>query len=1207
MNLFFKSYNKFLFFFLLITVPAPVLLSRSTDSALCFSPIVQTVQTPFQPDNQPFLSFFVDKRGVVYLGKENVLYVISGEKTHQFNLNGPVFVSGNKNDTVFYASVNDFGVISSDPERNTSLNSMNHPDDSCYLRIYPEGLCATAYGLFIYENRMIHLIKNNRIIHFSFDHPIKNLYYENKQLFLQTLNKDLFCWNGENFSRLVFSSLLPEDIIISINSDEKKLSVIFSSGLKWNYELADGFYTFQNKEHVSSPGLTAMNLFTDKFNCTIVRGEGLRMTDPADRTIFRLGPDNGFSFNDLIACQEDDDSNLWLLFSHGLYRVGNPALFSVIEFQKKYPGRINAMLVHNQQIYLSGNSGIFSLSLAGEHPQPLMKTISESATDNLYLLGSNGESVFAAGNEHLYEITDQKLSEIDTGFFYQLLVLSDDSVLVSCKDGIIFYNRISGSRKWISLSIDPSFHSIHSLHYLNHSIWFVADEKKIIRIRDNFNYSSPEIVYKTQNTLSLQQSGKDLFIISDDSLYRIDAQTGTVYPVNNLFDASLLRNSKLSISDTDSILWIIADHAEKPVLWSLTRSIKKSQVYPFVSEFNEITGLGSSGDYLWISDRHNLYRLNRKLLQNKTDFLPALEINQGHKPVVLTDTVSGNLFNPRKAKPDIYLKYKDKDFTISVMPEDNICGSNYYIRYRILPVEKEWSEWVPQKPLNIKNLKSGKYLFQIQRTNQFGQVSSPSSFILQIRVQVFRYWISYIFYFLILIILVFLINKWRLISIHKIESKAEEKVKDQIDELVREKEKSDKLVADMFPKTTADELKASGRAKWDKYEMATVLFSDIQGFTKIAEHMNPEMLIDELDKFFFHFDSVVEKYNIEKIKTIGDAYMAAGGIPEKNSTNPVEVVLAALEMQHYMHELKKTNADIWDLRIGIHTGPVIAGVVGHKKLSYDIWGDTVNTASRMESSGVAGKVNISGTTYSLVKNYFVCEYRGKLPVKYKGNIDMYFVNGLRPELTVDLAGIPNKRFFILLQTLRLNDLEAKVFDAYYQYFDEKFRFHNMNYIHRFLEQIRLLCRAEELDEEDTLICLTTGLVLYSGLSQNYENFENRSVVIARELLPSFHYNDKQIDLISHTLIGTKYPPEPRNILEKIVIDARMEYLGRPDLPSIIKEMYAEAKENGSKLDFSSWKEKQISVLQSFNFYTLASRRLREVQAPEQIMAIEKET
>ena len=225
------------------------------------------------------------------------------------------------------------------------------------------------------------------------------------------------------------------------------------------------------------------------------------------------------------------------------------------------------------------------------------------------------------------------------------------------------------------------------------------------------------------------------------------------------------------------------------------------------------------------------------------------------------------------------------------------------------------------------------------------------------------------------------------------------------EELIREKEKSESLLANLLPKTTADEIMSKGKASKMKYNFVTVLFSDIQGFTRIAEEMNPEVLIDELDRFFFHFDSVVEQYNIEKIKTIGDAYMCAGGIPEKNRTNPVEVVLAAVMMQQYMAALKaeaeKEGRSFWDIRIGIHTGTVVAGVVGHKKLSYDIWGDTVNTASRMESSGEPGKINISGTTYEFVKDYFVCEHRGKMPVKYKGELDMYFVTGFQPDMSDD--------------------------------------------------------------------------------------------------------------------------------------------------------------------------------------------------------------
>jgi len=197
----------------------------------------------------------------------------------------------------------------------------------------------------------------------------------------------------------------------------------------------------------------------------------------------------------------------------------------------------------------------------------------------------------------------------------------------------------------------------------------------------------------------------------------------------------------------------------------------------------------------------------------------------------------------------------------------------------------------------------------------------------------------------------------------------EQIINNRTEDLIKEKEKTEALLSNVLPKNTADEIMAKGKATKIKYNFVTVLFSDIQGFTKIAEETNPEVLIDELDKFFFHFDSVVEKYGIEKIKTIGDAYMCAGGIPEKNRTNPVEVILAALEMQQYMLKLKSISEiegmKFWDIRIGIHTGTVVAGVVGQKKLSYDIWGDTVNTASRMESSEMLGRLTFQGQPMNL--------------------------------------------------------------------------------------------------------------------------------------------------------------------------------------------------------------------------------------------------
>ena len=212
-----------------------------------------------------------------------------------------------------------------------------------------------------------------------------------------------------------------------------------------------------------------------------------------------------------------------------------------------------------------------------------------------------------------------------------------------------------------------------------------------------------------------------------------------------------------------------------------------------------------------------------------------------------------------------------------------------------------------------------------------------------------------------------------------------------------ERKKSDKLLLSILPEKIAIELKRNDIVVPVKYETVSVLFTDIAGFTRIAEKMNPEELVSELDHIFSVFDSIVKKHNVEKIKTIGDAYMAAGGIPVANKTNAVDTVLCAIEFQEYMKFLqakkKFEEKPFFELRIGIHTGSVVAGVIGHEKIAYDIWGDTVNTASRMESSGIVGEINISSSTYDLVKELFLCEHRGKVSAKNKGEIDMYLVKG----------------------------------------------------------------------------------------------------------------------------------------------------------------------------------------------------------------------
>ena len=210
----------------------------------------------------------------------------------------------------------------------------------------------------------------------------------------------------------------------------------------------------------------------------------------------------------------------------------------------------------------------------------------------------------------------------------------------------------------------------------------------------------------------------------------------------------------------------------------------------------------------------------------------------------------------------------------------------------------------------------------------------------------------------------------------------------------KEKKRSEKLLLNILPAETAEELKATGKAKTKKLDMVSVLFTDFKNFTQASEILTAEELVEEINYCYSEFDRIVTRFGIEKIKTIGDSYMCAGGLPVANNTHPFDVVAAGLEMVNFIERNKQERISkgrpYFELRLGIHSGPVVAGIVGIKKFAYDIWGDTVNTASRMESSGEIGKVNISGSTYELVKHRFHCVHRGKIAAKNKGHIDMYF-------------------------------------------------------------------------------------------------------------------------------------------------------------------------------------------------------------------------
>jgi len=246
-------------------------------------------------------------------------------------------------------------------------------------------------------------------------------------------------------------------------------------------------------------------------------------------------------------------------------------------------------------------------------------------------------------------------------------------------------------------------------------------------------------------------------------------------------------------------------------------------------------------------------------------------------------------------------------------------------------------------------------------------------------------------------------NKKLIYELQVNNEQLEVKVQQRTREIERQKEiietakaQSDSLLLNILPDEIAEELKKFGKSYARKHDQVSVLFSDIKGFSSVAETLTPVKLVTQLDEVFGAFDNIIAKYDMEKIKTIGDAYMCACGLPLPDEENAIKAVKAGIDMQRFINEFglanKIQNLPVFEVRIGIHTGPLVAGVVGLKKFAYDIWGNTVNLASRMEQHSEAGKVNISGETYKLIKDQFRCTHRGRIETKSKLHVDMYFVD-----------------------------------------------------------------------------------------------------------------------------------------------------------------------------------------------------------------------
>ncbi|MBN1952766.1 MAG: HD domain-containing protein [Bacteroidales bacterium] len=434
------------------------------------------------------------------------------------------------------------------------------------------------------------------------------------------------------------------------------------------------------------------------------------------------------------------------------------------------------------------------------------------------------------------------------------------------------------------------------------------------------------------------------------------------------------------------------------------------------------------------------------------------------------------------------------------------------------------------------------------------------------------------------------------------------KLQQQLEEISNERDKYKTLVNRYKLEKREESVKTKKEVNVLRFRMATVLYADAEGFASISEDMDSGQLVDNLDEIFIELGKILEKHELKNLKSIGDSMLGVGGIPHKNITNPIQVVLAAVEMQYYLNMIQKTHQDdrIWKLRVGVHTGPVIAQLSGRKKINYDLKGESVNLATRIRSYCEKGNILISESTYELVKDLFQCEYYTRMPVKYKGDMLLYHVKGIRPQYSLQKKCIiPNRTFIIRFGLIQFTDLQELMLNKLEKELPEYLHYHNIKHTIDVVTQVELIGLGEDLNDSDLLLLKTAALFHDSGHILGYDDHERFSTLIAREILPDYYYTQPQIDQICELIMSTQMPPKPVNKLEEIMCDADLDYLGRSDMIPVSTLLYRELREISKIKSWNEWNRLQIKFISNHQYFTKTAMSLREVNKQKQIERIKK--
>jgi class 3 adenylate cyclase len=744
---------------------------------------------------------------------------------------------------------------------------------------------------------------------------------------------------------------------------------------------------------------------------------GLVLMTPDGQLDRVIDTKSGAASNTVNGIYADRAGSLWLMFNKGILHVEIELPTTHFADRQGLEEIVLAIQRHQGSLYAGTMTGLSRMVLPPPGGTPHFDPV-PGIQGQIFTLLSTSQGLLAGGQLGIYEVSDRGSRSILPGVLIWDLCLSmyDSKVLYAASSkGLYVFHLQNG--QWKNVAEVPSEgHAFKSVQEDSDGRVWVTTGAGITRIyltSSGFvteRFTEKDGVRGPFRKNVVYRIGNRVVFATPKGLLQFDRERKRFVPCESF--GSMFADGTHPVSSIRQSprgdVWISGE-GYNGILHNYSKGTYNWELNPLArSGIKELYALYLDGpDVAWAAGseggmvRHNVWATSLPV-DSFAARIQTVQYDRGGQ------TIFGGA-GALASRPRVQHGQNALRFAFAAPEFEDESRTVYQVRLDKL--DHGWSEWSPDARREYMNLWEGSYVFHVRARDLYGRISEEATFAFDVLPPWYRTWWAGILYGIALLGGISALVKWRLHKLaeanQKLESIIEERteeIRNQRDEIQKQRdtikedeEKTRALLLNILPASVAEELSATGGVAPVGYDDITVCFTDFVGFTLSSEGLPAADLVAALHRYFTAFDEIVGRYGLEKLKTIGDSYMFVSGLPNRSCSHAVDAVLAALEIADYVVSMGQTRPG-WRIRIGIHSGPVVAGVVGVRKFAFDIWGETVNFASRFESSGAPNRVNISAQTYELVRDFIDCEPRGPIWIKEKRQLDMYFARGIRPEL-----------------------------------------------------------------------------------------------------------------------------------------------------------------------------------------------------------------